>query len=117
MRLHHLLFLRHGLLAALMLALLSVPFAHRVGAAPVSPQMAQFIAAGGTLADICGMDGYVPSTGCEACKLAATLQLPAPVRLWQPDLTASAPRNIAVFAAPRDSRSAAIPPPVRAPPV
>ena len=77
--------LRTGLLALITLALLTVPFAHRAGAAPVTPQMAQFLAMGGNLADICGETGGHINAGCESCQIVGAMLLPAP---------AQTPRNV-----------------------
>lgn len=56
------------LLAVVTLALLTVPFAHSAGAAPVTPQMTQFLAMGGNITDICGETGGHINAGCESCR-------------------------------------------------
>lgn len=67
--------LKTGLLALITLALLTVPFAHRAGAAPVTPQMAQFLAMGGNLTDICGETGGHINAGCESCRIVGEMLL------------------------------------------
>ena len=71
-------FLRSSVLTLLTIALLSVPFAHRVGAAPVSNDMALFLSAGGLYADICGETGEHPSGGCESCRIVSAMMLAEP---------------------------------------
>lgn len=71
------------MLALIALALLSVPFAHRAGAAPVTPQMAQFISTGGNLADICGETGGHMNGGCESCQIVGAALLSSPVQTSQ----------------------------------
>ncbi len=70
--------LRACVLAFLTLALLSVPFAHRAGAAPITAQMTQFISMGGNLADICGETGDHINGGCESCQIVGAMLLSSP---------------------------------------
>lgn len=77
-------YLRHLVLALLTLALLSVPFAHRAGAAPVTQQMSMFLSAGGSLDDICGGTGGHVNSGCESCRITATLLMPPAAQSVQP---------------------------------
>ena len=67
---------RTCLLALVTLALLTVPFAHRAGAAPVTPQMTQFLSMGGNIADICGETGGHVNAGCESCRIVGAMLLP-----------------------------------------
>ncbi|MEH6645809.1 hypothetical protein [Sulfitobacter sp.] len=72
---------RLSLLALMVLALVALPFVHRAGAAPVTPEMSRFIAMGGNLSDICGESGGHSAGGCESCTvvgsaLLSTLMLP-----------------------------------------
>ncbi|WP_298975555.1 hypothetical protein [uncultured Roseobacter sp.] len=63
----------------LVFALVSVGFAHTFGRATLSPELAEYVAAGGSLADICGeIDGQGPMmpTDCEACRIVDNLALP-----------------------------------------
>lgn len=68
----------HGLMALVLLALLSVPFAHRAGAAPATPDLRLFIAMGGSLSDICGESGRHAAGGCESCVVVGVALLPKP---------------------------------------
>ncbi len=63
-------------LALITLALFSVPFAHRAGAAPITPQLTDVLAMGGTLSDICGERGLHAAGGCEACRIVQAMALP-----------------------------------------
>jgi len=108
--------LRHAILALVTLALLSLPFAHRVGAAPISPQMSQYLALGGVLSDICGDADTHPSGGCESCRIVGSMLL-SPAAYSQPAALACVTSRL-----PTHSATAAIWPmsyafpPVRAPP-
>jgi hypothetical protein len=84
---------RNPLIAALLVVVLTVAlgaigFGHR-GASLPDPAYAAYLAAGGSAGDLCG-DGHAPAghetgaKGCEACRLAAAMALPAPARV--PDL-------------------------------
>lgn len=78
-----------AVLALVTLALLSLPFAHRAGSAPLSPEMAQFLAMGGTLSDICGETFGHINGGCESCTIVAAMLVPPAVQLLRPTLTPS----------------------------
>ena len=71
------------MLALVTLALVSVPFAHRAGAAPVTSQMTQFLAMGGNISDICGETGGHVSGGCESCRIVGAMLLPTPAQTSQ----------------------------------
>ncbi len=71
---------RTCVLALVTLALLTVPFAHRAGAAPVTPQMTQFLSIGGNLADICGETGGHINAGCESCRIVGAMLIPPHVQ-------------------------------------
>lgn len=108
--------LRHAVFALAVLALLSVPFAHRAGAAPVTPEMRQFIAMGGSLSDICGDSVGHIAGGCESCANMAAPVLCAPVVLPYHPVTfcgVKANLNRTAFACSAMPHST---PPVRAPP-
>lgn len=108
--------LKHSILAALVMAMLALPFVHRAGAEPVSHEIRQYIALGGYLADICGdSDGHM-SGGCESCNIVATMMLSAYGYLALP---ASIPKPLEADASggPSPHRPPAHnTPPVRAPP-
>lgn len=111
---HH---IRIATLCLITLALLSLPFAHRTQAAPTTPELASFLAMGGTLADICGDAGEMTPLGCEACRIVGATLLPSRV---QAPVTAPLPRAAdTVQTAPihTTSSDAGTPPPARAPPI
>ena len=108
--------LRHMILAFVTLALLSVPFAHRVGAAPVTPEMARFLSVGAQISDICGDEGGHIAGGCESCRIVGAMLLPDAARtlcsLALPTLV-----RAQIFARhPSGSSEPQTLPPVRAPP-
>ncbi|MEQ6201787.1 hypothetical protein ABMC88_01915 [Sulfitobacter sp. HNIBRBA2951] len=74
--------MRNLLLSLSAIALLSLPFAHRTGAAPVSEELAQFLSLGGELSDLCGDSPLHPSGGCESCRIVEAANLPAPMPDW-----------------------------------
>ena len=67
-------------------ALLSVGFAHRAAQTDLPEDLAAYVAAGGSLADICGEVGGdgASAADCEACRVADNLQ-----ELRAPELRAS----------------------------
>ena len=77
-------YLHRTILALITLALLSLPFAHRVGAAPVTAEMAQFLALGGNLTDICGDTQGHSAGGCESCNIVASMLMPPAVHAQHP---------------------------------
>jgi hypothetical protein len=109
--------LHHGLLALLLLALTSLPFAHRAGAAPITQDMMQYIALGGTLSDICGEEpGTHTAGGCESCRITASMMMPQAVMDFAPSLAPVASR---LQERPRDMVALSLfhaKPPARAPP-
>lgn len=73
--------MRLALVLTIACGLAATGFAHRVTAATDDPAVAAFLAAGGTLADLCGPaadDAATPRTGCPACQLVAIAALPDP---------------------------------------
>lgn len=59
-------------------ALMAVGFAHRYDASATSPEMVDYVAAGGSLSDLCGdFDGSGRSgtVHCEACRIVETVSL------------------------------------------
>ncbi|MEP1943888.1 MAG: hypothetical protein ABJJ03_12370 [Sulfitobacter sp.] len=66
----------HAILALVTLAMLSLPFAHRVGAAPITPEVSQYLALGGALSDICGETDTQAAGGCESCRIVGAMLLP-----------------------------------------
>ncbi|WP_147108909.1 hypothetical protein [Tateyamaria sp. syn59] len=62
-----------GLICAVMIALATIGFAHQNAQPDVSPEFAAYIAAGGSLADLCGLPGTgTPANvqNCEACRIS-----------------------------------------------
>lgn len=103
----------------LALALTSLPFAHRTSAAVVEdPTFIAFVAAGGTLADLCSGPGhhFIAGTDCEACTVIGAANLASPPQgLIAPDIFRRHPHNW--FEPLRLARSPATArPPVRGPP-
>lgn len=73
--------LRLGLVAILSLGLATLGFAHRT-ANHADSDLAAFLDAGGTLADLCQDATPGPlqvETGCDACRLIAAAHAPGPV--------------------------------------
>lgn len=61
---------------SLTVALISIGFAHRSVQAEPSPELADFLAMGGSLSDLCGLpsgEGPSPLTDCEACRIVDNL--------------------------------------------
>lgn len=112
--LHHK--LKHAILTLLSLALFSLPFAHRAGAAPVTAEITQYMALGGSLSDICGNTAPHMAGGCESCRIVAAMLLPPAANGKSSDLAFTSVRREeakpAVAIAPTSYAS----PPVRAPP-
>ncbi|KIN73810.1 hypothetical protein Z949_3002 [Sulfitobacter guttiformis KCTC 32187] len=107
---------RHVLLAFLTLALLSLPFAHRAGAAPMTSQMTQFLAMGGEPSDLCGDRDIHLAGGCESCRIVGEMLLPLPTQSKMPS---SPPVRMFVHQCSQPVLSQPKPyisPPVRAPP-
>ncbi|MFV1599033.1 MULTISPECIES: DUF2946 family protein [unclassified Phaeobacter] len=71
---------RLTMMLALVLAMVGTGFAHRYDRTVHSPDYAAFVAAGGTLSDLCG-DSTDPDHGarakCEACRLTAAALMPS----------------------------------------
>ena len=109
-------FTRHGLLALMILALLALPFVHRAGAAPVTPEMSQFIAMGGNLSDICGESGGHRAGGCESCLIADPVLLSSSPRMLHPGFGLSSLRSIPLRTAAPLPATPYTSPPARAPP-
>lgn len=63
-------------LIVLIFAVLSLGFGHKSGPAEMTPEMAAYVAAGGSIFDLCGGNG-LPQDGqtmdCEACRIADNL--------------------------------------------
>lgn len=104
-------------MALMTLALLSLPFAHRAGAAPITPELTQFLAMGGNLSDICGDANGHSVGGCETCAIVAAMMVPPAVQVLRPrfvfaslDHGLGKPKPLALMIL-RNR------PPVRAPPV
>lgn len=108
--------LRHTVLAALMIALLALPFVHRAGAEPVSSEISQFISMGGKLADICGERSDHKASGCESCAICAVVVVSAHSGHMRPAFAPN-PLDIAHATHPAARLTALhFTPPVRAPP-
>tara|TARA_R110002020_G_scaffold358559_12_gene571081 strand:+ start:31747 stop:32103 length:357 start_codon:yes stop_codon:yes gene_type:complete len=108
--------LGYSLFAAITVVMLALPFVHRAGAEPVSPDIARFIAIGGDLLDICGESSHHRASGCESCTIAATLLMPSCGGPLRPILVLAslAPEATGIGCAPRSMVKST--PPVRAPP-
>lgn len=68
--------LRLSVAAALCLALVAIGYGHRTQGPDMTPELAAYVAAGGSLSDLCGPtdgDGPAPRADCEACRLSDTL--------------------------------------------
>lgn len=104
------------IVAALTLALLSLPFAHRTSASAVTPEMSEFLAMGGTLKDICGDIEGMLDGGCESCRVIAGTDLAPHLAVAHPAFVAKQVRRVQdTFANTRDPADGLFPP-VRAPP-
>lgn len=108
--------LKNAMLAALMFALLALPFVHRAGAEPVSAEITQFISMGGDLADICGERGDHKAGGCESCNIAAAMMLPLHARLLHPAFTPTPLDPVIIRGTDAPLPAPHATPPVRAPP-
>jgi hypothetical protein len=109
--------IQHALLALVTVALLSVPFAHRAGAAPVTPEISQYLSIGGNISDICGDTGLHISGGCESCRIVSSMLLPLAAYTLKGELSfAAMPRMISETST-AATHPLSISPPVRAPPV
>lgn len=66
------------ILMMVMIALTAVGFAHRFGGSVPSSALADYLAIGGSLADLCGGDGVPTERGskCEACRISDTANAP-----------------------------------------
>lgn len=69
---------RFATVLALTLALVVTGFAHRAAARPLTPELTAYVAAGGSLADLCGVDQEDASsaTPCPACHLIGATLIP-----------------------------------------
>lgn len=117
---------RAGVLAALLVCLAAAlaapvapPVAPPVGSAasPADPRLAAFLAAGGTLADICGEAGHGAGgeRHCDACLLLGPALLPGSGRSAPSPVAMAAEPAAAAATAPRAEPRLANPP--RAPPL
>ena len=73
--------LRLILVAALLVAMGSVGFAHRSSVPEMDAELLAYLEAGGSLSDICGdlgEDGPGGAERCEACRLLSAFHLPPP---------------------------------------
>jgi len=105
---------------SLTVALISVGFAHRSAQAEPSPELADFLAMGGSLADRCGLptgEGPSPLFECEACRIADNLT-PLPGCEWPASVELQKTRTFA-FVAKRLAQSRGLDPArlTRAPPL
>ncbi|MFD1157729.1 hypothetical protein [Roseovarius aestuarii] len=56
-----------------MFAMVAIGFAHRAAQPSLSPELVAYVAAGGSLSDICGTagdEGNAPLIDCEACRIS-----------------------------------------------
>ncbi len=105
----------------LVLALASLPLAHRASAkTQQDPAFIAFVQAGGTLSDLCngplGGQGHA-ALDCEACRIVGALILPTPADVLLPpgNTRIAAPQAMRPVWVPRSPAGA--PPPLRGPPV
>lgn len=104
-------------LALMTLALLSLPFVHRAGAAPFTPELTQFLAMGGNLSDICGDTNGHFVGGCETCAIVASMMVPPSVQVLRPALVFASLDHGLGKTKPLPPMITRNRPPVRAPPV
>lgn len=65
-------FLDWCVVIAVAIALSSVGFAHRTSSMVITPELAEYVASGGQLSDICGItdgEGTPSAFDCEACRI------------------------------------------------
>lgn len=98
------LFSRLILVIALGVAMAAVGFAHRDTGSTANPDYIAYLAAGGSADDLCahdthdgGADHDSAATGCEACRLVASVLLPGQAALPEPW---DAPREARITHAP-----------------
>jgi len=98
------LFSRLILVVALGVAMAALGFAHRDPGRTVNPDYTAYLAAGGSADDLCaddihegGSEHDSAATGCEACRLVASVLLPGQAALPEPW---SAPRETRIKHAP-----------------
>lgn len=108
--------LRNLMLIALSLALLTLPFAHRAGAEPVSGEMAEYLALGGSVSELCGDSVLHPSGGCESCRIVETASLAPRLHIWTATLEASSQAILPAAKQTITTNSYSNRPPARAPP-
>ncbi|KEJ88883.1 hypothetical protein [Sulfitobacter donghicola] len=108
--------LHRFVLALITLALLSVPFAHKVTAAPISAEMAQFLAIGGQLSDLCGDPQGQASSTCASCTIAATMLSPKAIKVLRPSLAPALSNKALMHIALLQGHAIRNPHPARAPP-
>lgn len=106
-----------AVLVLMTLALLSLPFAHRAGAAPITPELTQFLAMGGNLSDICGDANGHSVGGCETCAIVASMMVPPAVQVLHPALVFASSDHGFGKTKPLLPTITRNRPPVRAPPV
>jgi len=109
--------MRNLMLAALTIALLTLPFAHRTGAEPVSGEMAEYLAIGGSVSELCGESTLHPSGGCESCRIVETATLAPPLHIWARTLEPSSQAILLATKHPIATKDYSNRPPARAPPV
>lgn len=107
--------LRQIMLGLVTLALMTLPFAHRTGAAPLTAEMTDYLAMGGTVAELCGDTGTAPAGGCESCRISDALMLATPAPAWRAAQISAALRT-PLSRQRTAKRQTAVSPPARAPP-
>lgn len=108
--------LRQILLGLVTLTLITLPFAHRTGAAPLTAEMTDYLAMGGTMAQLCGDIGAAPTGGCESCRINDALMLAPPAPTWHAAQMSRVLRA-ALRNQPPSTRQGSVSPPARAPPL
>ncbi|UWR24515.1 hypothetical protein [Sulfitobacter sp. S190] len=66
------------MIAVAVMAVVLLGFAHRSGKQTLSPELADYVAAGGAISDICGLtggDGMAVPVDCEACRIGDAAHL------------------------------------------
>lgn len=113
-------FAKCAVVFALLVAMAGTGFAHRVIGQDADESLLSYLAAGGTLAELCGQTDQGSHGGgqsCDACRLVDSLVVPScvqgPASDWVPALVLFDPGAAPVLVA--DAQNPAHP--VRAPPV
>lgn len=110
-------FARFAIVFALAFAMATSGFAHRIAAADVDESLQSYVAAGGSLADICGDIGASLGETCDACRLVDTAFVPPLSSHCQSAIDAKIAAVIAVVHLPDVANASDPSRLVRAPPI